>query len=100
MFLKQRSDRFKQIEDNTIKYFFCLHFPDPRIWQLVNICFSTQLYSKTPRETLESRKSLYLVWLLCINIQFSIEEFYIQVQLSDCDECLTSPHQNAPQKIK
>ena len=27
--------------------------------------------------------------LLCINIQFSIEEFYIQVQLSDCEECLT-----------
>ena len=51
--------------------------------------FSTQLYSKKPRETLESRISKYLVWLLCINIQFSIEEFYIQVQLSDCDVCLT-----------
>ena len=76
-------------EYNTIKYFFCLHFPDPRIWQLVNICFFTQLYSKTPRQTLESRKSLCLFWLLCINLQFSIEEFYIQVQLSDCDVCLT-----------
>ena len=40
-------------------------------------------------ETLEPRLSRYLVWWLCINLQFSIEDFYIQVQLSDCEECLT-----------
>ena len=51
--------------------------------------FSTQLYSKTPIETLEPRLSRYLVWWLCINLQFSIEGFYIQVQLSDCDVWLT-----------
>ena len=75
-------------EYNPIKYLFCLNFSDPKILQWVNF-FSTQLYSKTPMETLEPRLSRYLVWWLCINLQFSIEDFYIQVQLSDCEECLT-----------
>ena len=75
-------------EYNPIKYLFSLNFSDPKILQWVNF-FSTQLYSKTPIETLESRLSRYLVWWLCINLQFSIEDFYIQVQLSDCEECLT-----------
>ena len=75
-------------EYNPIKYLFSLNFSDPKILQWVNF-FSTQLYSKTPMETLEPRLSRYLVWWLCINLQFSIEDFYIQVQLSDCEECLT-----------